>query len=83
MNGSMRSLRSRHPRTVPASTDTTIPELILKNRASELDTLCGKALATAWSQLNDPAVKAEAWADMRSLWQDKGWWDEEQKGTAN
>lgn len=62
--------------------DIKIGELMLKNRASEMDTLRGKALATAWSELTDAALKAEALADIRARWEAKGWWDEAQKGAA-
>jgi len=56
--------------------DTTIAALMQKNRASETDTLRGKALATAWSELTDAALKAEALADIQARWEVNGWWDE-------
>lgn len=56
--------------------DTTIAQLMQKNRASDSDTLRGKALATAWSELSDAALKADALADIRARWEAEGWWDE-------
>jgi CRISPR-associated protein Cmr6 len=57
--------------------DATIASLAQKNHASELDTLRGKALAEAWSALTDPALKAEALADIQARWQEKQWWDQQ------
>lgn len=56
--------------------DETISKLMEKNRAPEPDVLRGKGLATAWSELQDPELKAVALADIRSRWQRHGWWDD-------
>jgi CRISPR-associated protein Cmr6 len=62
--------------------DTTLRELAAKNRASESDTLRGRALAEAWSALPDPGLKARALADIRARWQREGWWDSPPGGAA-
>jgi CRISPR-associated protein Cmr6 len=64
------------PRPTCPWVDETIASLMMKNRASELDTLRGKALAEAWAALADPALKTEALADIQTRWQENGWWDD-------
>jgi len=56
--------------------DETIARLMRQNRAPQDQTLRGSALAAAWSEITDPALKAAALADIRSRWQRGGWWDD-------
>ena len=62
--------------------DETIADLVVKHRTREEATLRSKGLAEAWSALDDPALKEAAFADIRSRWQEKGWWDEVQGRSA-
>jgi CRISPR-associated protein Cmr6 len=61
---------------VCAWVDTTIAALMQKNNAKDMETLRGKALATAWSELTDATLKVEALADIRARWEAEGWWDD-------
>lgn len=56
--------------------DETLRALMVKNKATNDDTLRGRPLAAAWEQLSDPDLKATALADIRKRWLKKGWWDE-------
>lgn len=55
-----------------------IKELATAHRTSEQDTLRGRALANAWSQIEDPALKNRVLADIKARWEEKGWWDDPQ-----
>ena len=44
--------------------------------------LRGKALAEAWSSMDNPSLKQSALADIRARWDEKGWWDNPQGGAA-
>ena len=60
--------------------DTTLAALADKHNAKEEDILRGRPLAQAWDALEDPALKREAFSDIRSRWQEKRWWDEPPQG---
>ena len=60
--------------------DKTIAELANKYRSKEEAILRGRQLAQAWGALEDPARKREAFSDIRSRWQERGWWDEPPQG---
>ena len=60
--------------------DTTIAKLAAKHNAKEDDILRGRQLAQAWNDLEDPALKREAFSDIRARWQERGWWDKPPKG---
>ena len=60
--------------------DTTLAALADKHNAKEEDILRGRPLAQAWDALEDPALKREAFSDIRSRWQEKEWWDEPPQG---
>ncbi|NCA70637.1 MAG: type III-B CRISPR module RAMP protein Cmr6 [Sphingobacteriia bacterium] len=55
--------------------DETIEKLKVQNKAGFDDTLRGKDLAAAWSELSDQALKSAALNDIRSRWHAKGWWE--------
>ena len=71
---------SAEPEAVPEPTcewvDETIAKLMHQNKASEGDTLRGRQLAGEWAKIEEPAVKREAFEDIRRRWQDEGWWDQ-------
>jgi len=56
--------------------DEIVARLMQQNHAPQDQTLRGAALAAAWSEITDPALKAAALADIRSRWQREGWWDD-------
>ena len=58
----------------------TITTLMTQNNAQRENILRSKALAEAWSQLEDPAVKEAAYNDIRARWQEQGWWEERPSG---
>lgn len=60
--------------------DTTLAALADKYKAKEEVILRGGPFAQAWNALEDPALKREAFSDIRSRWQEKGWWDEPPQG---
>ena len=60
--------------------DTTLAALADKHNAKEEVILRGRHLAEAWDALEDPALKREAFSDLRSRWQEKRWWDEPPQG---
>jgi len=55
--------------------DGKLKELMEKNRASEDDTLRGKALANAWNELTDEDHKAQALQAIKARWEANGWWE--------
>lgn len=56
--------------------DEKIAFLRKENNAPEEQILRGKQLAQAWSEIQDPVRKAEALEEIRSRWQEQGWWDD-------
>lgn len=60
--------------------DTTIAELMREHNAREATVLRGGQLARAWDALEDPALKREAYSDIRRRWQERGWWDDPPQG---
>ena len=74
--------------SVPASepgrewVDTEIAELSATPGVQADQALRGKALAEAWSLLEDPLLKQAAFADIRARWETKGWWEVPQGGSA-
>lgn len=55
--------------------DENIGRLAAKNNAQASEVLRGKGLAEAWAQIQDPAMREEALADIRDRWEAEGWWD--------
>lgn len=60
--------------------DKTIAGLAGRHNAPEATVLRGRQLAQAWDALEDPALKREAYSDIRSRWQERGWWDDPPPG---
>ena len=61
--------------------DKTIADLVVEHRNTpEEAILRGRQLAQAWDALEDPILKREAFSDIRSRWQERGWWDEPPQG---
>ena len=60
--------------------DKTIANLMGKHNAREEDILRGSQLAQIWDALENPALKREAFSDIRSRWQEEGWWDDPPQG---
>ena len=57
--------------------DETIARLMNEhNERDESRILRGQPLANAWNAIDDPALKQEAYLDIRARWTDNGWWDE-------
>lgn len=54
--------------------ERTIKELADKNHAKEEVMLRGKLLADAWQKLEDQGLKDSALADIKTRWEEKGWW---------
>ncbi len=50
-------------------------EICQKNHCEEHDAMKGKALAEAWSQIDDPELRKATWESIRAYWEDKDWWD--------
>ena len=61
---------------------STLAALIAKPGVRTDQALRGKALAEAWSRLDDQSLKRAALADIRARWENRGWWDEPQRGAA-
>ena len=55
--------------------DETIDELARRDHAPAEQTLRGKGLAKAWAEIADPPLKKEAYQDIRSRWEKRGWWE--------
>lgn len=51
-----------------------------KHNALEAAMLRGRQLAQVWDALEDPALKREAFSDIRSRWQKRGWWEDPPQG---
>ncbi len=62
--------------------DDTVAELTARPGVQPEQALRGKALAESWSSIDDPALKEAALAEIRSRWQERGWWDNPQRGAA-
>ena len=61
--------------------DTKIAELAVEHRNTPAEAILrGRHLAQAWDALEEPALKREAFSDIRRRWQEKGWWDEPPRG---
>ena len=61
--------------------DTKIAELAVEHRNTPAEAILrGRHLAQAWDALEEPALKREAFSDIRSRWQEKEWWDEPPRG---
>lgn len=58
--------------------DETLAQIGQQHRCKEDEALRGKILAEAWQSLPDSGEKAAAIQDIRSRWQEKGWWDQPQ-----
>ncbi len=56
--------------------DETIARLAEKIHTKPEEVVRGRPLATAWAELEDASLKAEALADIRSRWEKEGWWDD-------
>lgn len=66
--------------------DSTIKEIAAKNRVPDNkldDVLRGMPLAESWRAISDHDLKDQAWADIRSRWLQKGWWDSPPSGVAS
>ena len=55
--------------------DATIADLKVKHRSRESMILGGKPLAQAWSEIEDSELKQAAISDIRSRWEERGWWE--------
>ena len=55
--------------------DETIAGLSSGPTSTEEQTLRGRRLAKAWAEITDPALKKEAYQDIRSRWEKNGWWE--------
>jgi CRISPR-associated protein (TIGR03986 family) len=53
-----------------------VAEIQQANHAQQEEVIGGKLLARAWRQIEDPAEKAAVLAAIKTLWHDKGWWDD-------
>ena len=62
--------------------DAKIEELSARPGVQPDQALRGKALAEAWSSIDDPSLKQSALADIRARWDEKGWWNNPQGGAA-
>ena len=62
--------------------DAELEELSARPGVQPDQALRGKALAEAWSSIDDPSLKQAALADIRARWEKKGWWDVPQGGAA-
>ncbi|MCY3843818.1 MAG: RAMP superfamily CRISPR-associated protein [Acidobacteria bacterium] len=60
----------------------TVAELTAKPGVQRDQALRGKALADAWSSIDDAMLKRAALAEIRARWQERGWWDNPQGGAA-
>ena len=62
--------------------DRKITELAGKPGVQADQALRGKALAEAWSSMDDSSLKQAVIAEIRSRWRERGWWDNPQGGAA-
>jgi hypothetical protein len=53
-----------------------IEEIRTANHAQVDEVIGGKLLATAWQEIEDPEEKAAVLSEIRSMWEQKGWWDD-------
>jgi len=54
----------------------TLTKVMADTRAPFADALGGQALAKAWAALDDADAKARALAEIKVLWQQRGWWQD-------
>ena len=62
--------------------DDTIAELTAMPGVQQDQALRGRALAEAWSSIDDPVLKRAALAEVRARWHERGWWHTPQGGAA-
>ena len=62
--------------------DDTLAELTAKPGVQRDQALRGKALAEAWSSIDEAMLKRAALAEIRARWRERGWWDNPQGGAA-
>ena len=62
--------------------DSKIAELSSRPGVQADQALRGRALAAAWSLLEEPSLKRAALAQIRARWEKQGWWDVPQGGSA-
>ena len=61
--------------------DKTIADLVVEHRNTPEETILrGSQLAQIWDALENPVLKREAFSDIRSRWQERGWWDDPPQG---
>ncbi|MCP9469907.1 MAG: RAMP superfamily CRISPR-associated protein [Nitrospira sp.] len=66
----------------PPWVEQKLAELCSKPGIKPDDALRGSALAEAVRAIEDPALRAQALADIVARWQEKGWWDNTTGGAA-
>ncbi len=54
--------------------DGTLQRLARENHTGEEQILRGKQLAECWRALDDASLKENALCDIRTRWEEKGWW---------
>ena len=62
--------------------EDAVAQLTTKPGVQSDQALRGRALAEAWSSIDDPALKRAALSEIRARWQERGWWDNPQGGAA-
>ena len=62
--------------------DDMVAQLTAKPGVQVEQALRGKALAEAWSSIDDAALKREALSAIRARWEERGWWDSPQGAAA-
>ena len=62
--------------------DDSVAQLTTKPGVQSDQALRGRALAEAWSSIDDPELKRAALSEIRARWQERGWWDNPQGGAA-
>ena len=62
--------------------DDKIAELTAKPGVQVEQALRSKVLAAAWSAIDDPSLQKEVFSEIRGRWQERGWWDNPQGGSA-
>ena len=61
--------------------DKTIADLVVEHRNTPEETILRSSqLAQIWDALENPVLKREAFSDIRSRWQERGWWDDPPQG---
>ena len=62
--------------------DDKIAELTAKPGVQAEQALRGKALAEAWSSIDDPPLQQAVVSEIRGRWQERGWWNNPQGAAA-